>query len=202
MDHKQIETKLWLMVVLIIVVVSFGGLAEILPLFWQTQAKPDNINIVPLTAIQLEGRDIYIREGCHVCHTQMVRPLRAETERYGHYSVAEESMYEHPFLWGSKRIGPDIARVGGRYGDDWHRVHLLNPRTVVPDSIMPGYPWLATTVLTGDLTARKMRVLRTLGVPYTDQDIEQAKSMVEGKTEMDALIAYLQQLGAAMKGQR
>lgn len=202
MDHKVIETKLWLMVLLIVVVVSFGGLAEIVPLFWQTKQKPENINVVPLTALQLEGRDIYIREGCHVCHTQMVRPLRAETERYGHYSVAEESMYEHPFLWGSKRIGPDIARVGGRYSDDWHRVHLMNPRNVVPDSIMPGYPWLATTMLTGDLTARKMSVLRILGVPYTDQDITDAKGQVEGKTELDALIAYLQQLGTALKTQR
>lgn len=202
MDHKVIETKLWLMVLLIVVVVSFGGLAEIVPLFWQTKQKPENINVVPLTALQLEGRDIYIREGCHVCHTQMVRPLRAETERYGHYSVAEESMYEHPFLWGSKRIGPDIARVGGRYSDDWHRVHLLNPRNVVPDSIMPSYPWLADNVLTGDLTARKMSVLRILGVPYSDQDIADAKNQVTGKTELDALIAYLQQLGTALKTQR
>lgn len=155
---------------------------------------------MPVTALQLEGRDIYIREGCHVCHTQMVRPLRAETERYGHYSIAEESMYEHPFLWGSKRIGPDLARVGGRYTDDWHRVHLQNPRILMPDSIMPAYPWLETTKLTGDLTARKMKVMRILGVPYTDDDIANAKSQVEGKTEMDALIAYLQQLGTAMKG--
>jgi cytochrome c oxidase cbb3-type subunit 2 len=199
MDHKTIETKLWLMVVLIVIVISFGGLAEIVPLFWQSQAKPDNINVVPLTALQLEGRDIYIREGCHVCHTQMVRPLRAETERYGHYSMAEESMYEHPFLWGSKRIGPDIARVGGRYSDDWHRVHLLNPRNVVPDSIMPSYPWLATNILSGELTARKLSVMRTLGVPYTDEDIANAKSQVEGKSELDALIAYLQQLGTALK---
>jgi cytochrome c oxidase cbb3-type subunit II len=200
MDHQVIETKLWLMVVLIIIVVSFGGLAEIVPLFWQTYDKPENLKIVPVTALQLEGRDIYIREGCHVCHTQMVRPLRAETERYGHYSVAEESMYEHPFLWGSKRIGPDLARVGGRYTDDWHRVHLQNPRILMPDSIMPAYPWLETTRLTGDLTARKMKVMRILGVPYTDEEIANAKSQVEGKTEMDALIAYLQQLGTAMKG--
>lgn len=199
MDHKQIETKLWLMIVLIVIVVSFGGLAEILPLFWQTQETPENMKVMPLTALQLEGRDIYIREGCHVCHTQMVRPLRAETERYGHYSVAEESMYEHPFLWGSKRIGPDIARVGGRYSDDWHRVHLINPRNVVPDSIMPGYPWLETNILSGDLTARKMKVLRILGVPYTDEDMTNAKSQVEGKSELDALIAYLQQLGTAIK---
>lgn len=199
MDHKQIETKLWLMIILIVIVVSFGGLAEILPLFWQQSEKPENMHVVPLTALQLEGRDIYIREGCHVCHTQMVRPLRAETERYGHYSVAEESMYEHPFLWGSKRIGPDIARVGGRYSDDWHRVHIMNPRVVVPDSIMPGYPWMQKNVLTGDLTGRKMKVLRILGVPYTDDDIANAKSQVEGKTELDALIAYLQQLGTAIK---
>jgi cytochrome c oxidase cbb3-type subunit 2 len=199
MDHKQIETKLWLMIILIIIVVSFGGLAEILPLFWQQSEKTENMHVVPLTALQLEGRDIYIREGCHVCHTQMVRPLRAETERYGHYSVAEESMYEHPFLWGSKRIGPDIARVGGRYSDDWHRVHIMSPRVVVPDSIMPGYPWMQKNILTGDLTARKMKVMRILGVPYTDDDITNAKSQVEGKTELDALIAYLQQLGTAIK---
>jgi len=202
MDHKVIETKLWLLILLIVVVISFGGLVEIVPLFWQTQSKPENVNIIPVNALQLEGRDIYIREGCHTCHTQMVRPLRAETERYGHYSIAEESMYEHPFLWGSKRIGPDIARVGGRYSDDWHRVHLNNPRNVVPDSIMPGYPWLEKNVMTGELTARKMKVMRILGVPYTDEEIASAKNMVEGKTELDALIAYLQQLGIAMKGQK
>lgn len=202
MDHKLIETKLWLMVLLIVIVVSFGGLAEIVPLFWQTQQKPENLNIKPLSALQIEGRDIYIREGCHVCHTQMVRPLRAETERYGHYSVAEESMYEHPFLWGSKRIGPDLARIGGRYSDDWHQVHLMNPRNVVPDSIMPSYPWLAGNVLTGDLIARKLTVLRKIGVPYTDEDIATAKEQVKGKTELEALIAYLQQLGSAFKGQR
>lgn len=199
MNHKFIETKLWIMIILIIVVISFGGLAEILPLFWQTHEKPENLNVLPLTALQLEGRDIYIREGCHVCHTQMVRPLRAETERYGHYSIAEESIYEHPFLWGSKRIGPDLARIGGRYGDDWHRVHLMNPRSVVPDSIMPSYPWLAKNILSGDLTARKMKVLRILGVPYTDEAIATAKEQVMSKTELDALVAYLQQLGAPMK---
>jgi cytochrome c oxidase cbb3-type subunit 2 len=201
MDHQVIESKLWLMIVLIVIVISFGGLAEIVPLFWQTYDKPENLHVVPLTPLQLEGRDIYIREGCHVCHTQMIRPLRAETERYGHYSVAEESMYEHPFLWGSKRTGPDLARIGGRYSDDWHRVHMINPRNVMPDSIMPAYPWLEKEVLTGDLTARKMTVLRTLGVPYTDDEIAKAQSQVAGKTELDALVAYLQQLGTAMKPQ-
>lgn len=199
MNHKLIETKLWLMIILIVVVISFGGLAEILPLFWATHDKPENLNVVPLTALQLEGRDVYIREGCHVCHTQMVRPLRPETERYGHYSIAEESIYEHPFLWGSKRIGPDLARIGGRYGDDWHRIHLIDPRSVVPDSIMPAYPWLEKNKLSGDLTARKMKVLRLLGVPYTDEDIAGAKEQVMSKTELQALIAYLQQLGAPMK---
>lgn len=199
MDHKIIESKLWLMIVLIVIVISFGGIAEILPLFGQDKDKPASIEVKPLTALQLEGRDIYIREGCDVCHTQMVRPLRAETERYGHYSIAEESKYEHPFLWGSKRIGPDLARIGGRYGDDWHRVHLHDPRSVVPSSIMPAYPWLEKNKLTGDLTARKMKVLRIVGVPYTDDDIANAQSQVVGKTELEAVIAYLQQLGSAMK---
>ncbi len=199
MDHKVIESKLGLMIVLIIVIISFGGLAEIVPLFWQNQEQPANVNVKPLTALQLEGRDIYIREGCHVCHTQMIRPLRAETERYGHYSMAAESMYEHPFLWGSKRIGPDLARVGGRYGDNWHRVHLDNPRSVVPGTIMPAYPWLAKTTLSGKLTARKMKVLRIVGVPYTDEQISAAKNDVLNKTEQDALVAYLQQLGTAIK---
>lgn len=202
MDHKIIESKLWLMIILITIVISFAGIAEILPLFSQDSATSDSINVKPLTALQLEGRDIYIKEGCHTCHTQMIRPLRAETERYGHYSMAEESKYEHPFLWGSKRTGPDLARVGGRYGDDWHRIHLLNPRNVVPSSIMPAYPWLETNKLNGSLTARKMKVLRMLGVPYTDEDIASAKDAVINQSEMTALIAYLQQLGTGIKNTR
>jgi cytochrome c oxidase cbb3-type subunit 2 len=157
-------------------------------------------NLKPLTALQLEGRDIYMREGCAVCHTQMVRPLQSETARYGHYSVAGEDIYEHPFLWGSKRTGPDLARVGGRYSDDWHAAHLLNPRTVVPVSNMPGYPWLFDDLLDGEITADKMRALRTLGVPYTDADIEGAQTAVAGVPEAKALIAYLQSLGQDMKG--
>jgi len=153
----------------------------------------------PLTALQLEGRDVYIREGCHVCHTQMIRPFRAETERYGHYSVSGESVYEHPFLWGSKRTGPDLARVGARYSDDWQRVHLMNPRDVVPESNMPAFPWLADNAVEAGGTAGKMRALRVVGVPYTDEDIAGAEAGVSGKTEMDALIAYLQQLGTALK---
>jgi cytochrome c oxidase cbb3-type subunit 2 len=155
----------------------------------------------PWSALQLEGRDIYIREGCHVCHTQMVRPFRAETERYGHYSVAGESVWERPFLWGSKRTGPDLARVGGRYSDDWHRAHMYNPRDVVPESNMPAFPWLFQNTLSGEDTAQKMRVMQTLGVPYTDQEIESAREAVRGKTEIEALIAYLQGLGTVMKGQ-
>lgn len=199
MDHKIIESKLWLMIVLIVIVISFGGLVEILPLFWDNSKQPNNIEVQPLSALALEGRDIYIREGCDVCHTQMIRPLRAETERYGHYSVEAESKYEHPFLWGSNRLGPDLARVGGRYGDDWHRVHLTNPRSVVPGSIMPSYPWLAQNKLDGELTGKKMQVLRKLGVPYTDEAIASAKADVLDKTELQAVIAYLQQLGTAMK---
>ncbi|MFP5505607.1 MAG: cytochrome-c oxidase, cbb3-type subunit II, partial [Gammaproteobacteria bacterium] len=156
----------------------------------------------PYTPLQLEGRDIYIREGCYVCHSQMIRPFRAETERYGHYSVAGEFVYDHPFQWGSKRTGPDLARVGGRYSDDWHRVHLINPRDVVPESNMPGFPWLERNVLDGKHTAKKLEVLRTLGVPYTDADIAGAQAAVAGKTEMDALIAYLQNLGTAIKTRR
>jgi cytochrome c oxidase cbb3-type subunit 2 len=155
----------------------------------------------PWSALQLKGRDIYIREGCHVCHTQMVRPFRAETERYGHYSVAGESVWERPFLWGSKRTGPDLARVGGRYSDDWHRAHMYNPRDVVPESNMPAFPWLFQNRLSGEDTAQKMRVMQTLGVPYTDQEIESAREAVRGKTEIEALIAYLQGLGTVMKGQ-
>lgn len=201
-QHEVIEKNLGLMIVLIIVAISFAGLAEVIPLFWQKQTTEPVEGLKPLTALQLEGKDIYIREGCTVCHTQMIRPLRAETERYGHYSVAGESVYDHPFVWGSKRTGPDLARVGGKYSDDWHRAHLNNPRDVVPESIMPNYPWLEKNKLTGEYTVKKMEVLRSLGVPYTDADIQGAKQAVEGKTELDAVVAYLQQLGTVLKNKR
>jgi cytochrome c oxidase cbb3-type subunit 2 len=199
MQHEYVEKRVGLMAVLIVLVVSFGGLAEIVPLFFQMEVTAPVEGLKPLTALQLEGRDVYIREGCHVCHTQMIRPFRAETERYGHYSVSGESVYEHPFLWGSKRTGPDLARVGARYSDDWQRVHLINPRDVVPESNMPAFPWLAENVVDAAGTAGKMRALRTVGVPYTDEDIAGAEAGVSGKTEMDALVAYLQQLGTALK---
>jgi cytochrome c oxidase cbb3-type subunit 2 len=190
------------MVVLIIAVISLGGLAEIVPLFWEDAVVKPVEGLRPLTALELEGRDIYIREGCVGCHSQMIRPLRAETERYGHYSVSGEMVYDHPFLFGSKRTGPDLARVGGRYSDVWHRVHLINPRDVVPESNMPSFPWLEENTLSGEKTADKLSALRTLGVPYTDADIEGARAAVEGRTEMQALIAYLQQLGTHLKGAR
>jgi cytochrome c oxidase cbb3-type subunit 2 len=199
MQHEYVEKRIGLMGLLIVLVVSFGGLAEIVPLFFQMEVTAPVEGLKPLTALQLEGRDVYIREGCHVCHTQMIRPFRAETERYGHYSVSGESVYEHPFLWGSKRTGPDLARVGGRYSDDWQRVHLVNPRDVVPESNMPAFPWLADNVLDAGATAGKMRALRAVGVPYTDEDLAGAEAGVSGKTEMDALVAYLQQLGTALK---
>jgi cytochrome c oxidase cbb3-type subunit 2 len=202
MEHPVIERRIGLMGLLIVLVVSVGGLAEIVPMMAAVDVGTPVAGMQPLGALQLEGRDVYIREGCHVCHTQMVRPLRAETERYGHYSVAGESVWEHPFLWGSKRTGPDLARVGGRYSDDWQRVHLLNPRDVVPESNMPAFPWLATNTLDGDRTATKMRALRSVGVPYDDAQIAGAKEAVAGKTEMDAMVAYLQQLGTALKASR
>jgi len=194
------ERNIGLMGLVIIVVVSFGGLAEIVPLMFQDDVTQPVEGVKPLEALALEGRDIYIRDGCTVCHTQMVRPLRAETERYGHYSVAGESVYEHPFLWGSKRTGPDLARVGGRYSDEWHKVHLHNPRDVVPESNMPAFPWLFDNTIDGETTGAKMKALRAVGVPYTDEQIAAAKSAVAGKAEIDALVAYLQQLGLAMKG--
>jgi cytochrome c oxidase cbb3-type subunit 2 len=197
-----VERNIGIMTVLVFIVVSFGGLAEIVPLLYQPSVQEPIEGVTPLEPLALEGRDIYIRDGCHVCHTQMVRPLRAETERYGHYSVAGESVYEHPFLWGSKRTGPDLARVGGRYTDEWHRIHLRNPRDVVPESNMPPYPWLDENVLDGRDTGDKMRALRLVGVPYTDEQIAGAQAAVEGRTEMEALIAYLQQLGLALKGRR
>ncbi|PTQ88504.1 cytochrome-c oxidase, cbb3-type subunit II [Agitococcus lubricus] len=198
-NHEIVEKNLGVLVIMICVAISFATLVEIVPLFFQKEVNEPVPGMKPLTALQLEGRDIYIREGCNVCHSQMVRPLRAETERYGHYSVAGESVWDHPFLWGSKRTGPDLARIGQKYSDDWHRVHLINPRDVVPESNMPGFPWLQENKLTGELTAKKMEIFRGFGVPYTDADIQNAAASVKGKTEMEALIAYLQQLGTVMK---
>jgi cytochrome c oxidase cbb3-type subunit 2 len=197
--HELVETNIGLLSVLILVAISFATLVEIVPQFFQKETTTPIKTLVPLSALAMEGRDIYIREGCHVCHTQMVRPLRAETARYGHYSVAGESVWEHPFLWGSKRTGPDLARVGMRYSDQWHRAHLINPRNVVPESIMPAYPWLDTNVLTGELTSKKLETFRDFGVPYTDAQIASAGDDVRGHTELDAVIAYLQQLGHALK---
>jgi len=202
MNHDIVERHIGLMIVLIVVAISFGGLVEIVPLFFQKQTTEPVEGLMPLTALQLEGRDVYIREGCHVCHTQMIRPLRAEVERYGHYSVAGESVYDHPFLWGSKRTGPDLARVGARYSDEWQRAHLFNPRDVVPESIMPSYPWLFDNDLDGADTAKKMSVLCQLGVLYTDDDIKGAQAAVVGHKEAEALIAYLQQLGTVIKSAR
>ena len=195
MLHSKIEKNIGLMAVLIAVAISFGGLAEIVPLMFQANATQPVPGLKPPNGLQLAGRDIYVREGCYNCHSQMIRTLRFETQRYGHYSVAGESVYDHPFLWGSKRTGPDLARVGGRYSDDWHRVHLMNPRDVVPESNMPGFPWLATRPLDAREIAAHMRGLRRIGDPYTDADIAAIPAEVKGKTEMDALIAYLQSLG-------
>lgn len=197
--HDYIERRIGLLSVLIILVISFGGLAEIVPLFHMQKTTTPVEGLKPWTALELEGRDIYIREGCHVCHTQMVRPFRAETERYGHYSIAGESVWERPFLWGSKRTGPDLARLTGKYSDDWHRVHLYNPRDVVPESNMPAFPWLFQNTLDGRDTGRKMAVMQSLGVPYTDEQIATARQDVRGRTEIDALVAYLQGLGRVMQ---
>ncbi len=199
MNHDIIEKNLGIMIPLIVIAISFGFLVEVVPLFFDKKMQEPVEGLMPHTALELEGRDIYIREGCHVCHTQMIRPFRAETERYGHYSVAGEHVYEHPFLWGSKRTGPDIARVGGRYSDDWQRAHLYNPRNVVPESKMPSYPWLFTATVNHKLTGDKMEALRAVGVPYTDADIAGAADAVKGRTEIDALVAYLQQLGTVLK---
>ncbi|MFO1375716.1 MAG: cytochrome-c oxidase, cbb3-type subunit II [Steroidobacteraceae bacterium] len=199
MKHEIIEKNVGLMGVLIALAISFGGLAEIVPLYFSGQVTEPAPGVRPYTALQLEGRDVYIREGCYNCHSQMIRPLRGDTARYGHYSVAGESVYDHPFQFGSKRTGPDLARVGGRYSDEWHRVHLMNPRDVVPESNMPGYPWLASNVIDESLTPKKMRALRTVGVPYGDAEIDGAAAEVRGRTEMEALIAYLQGLGLASK---
>ena len=196
--HDDIERNLPLMVVMIVIALSWGGMAEIVPLFFNKDTTTPVEGLKPLNAVQLEGRDNYIREGCHVCHTQMIRPFRAETERYGPYSVSGEFVYDHPFLWGSKRTGPDLARVGGRYSDEWHRAHMYNPRDVVPESVMPSYPWLFEDKVDGRLTPRKMEALRLVGVPYTDEDIEGAKEAADGVTEIEALVAYLQQLGTVI----
>jgi cytochrome c oxidase cbb3-type subunit II len=200
--HDIIEQNMGLLIILIILVVAVGGLVEIVPLYFQRSTTEPVAGLKPLPALQLAGRDIYIREGCNTCHSQMIRPFRAETERYGHYSVAGEFVYDHPFLWGSKRTGPDLARVGGRYSDEWHQVHLTNPRDVVPESNMPAYAWLARKSLEPDVLPVKMRALRMVGVPYTDEDIAGAIESARGKTEMDALIAYLQGLGKVLKNVR
>lgn len=197
--HEIVEKNTGLLAIFILIAISFGAMVEIAPLMYQQHTMTPVDGLKPYSALQLEGRDIYIREGCVGCHSQMIRPFRAETERYGHYSVAGESVWEHPFLWGSKRTGPDLARVGGRYSDDWHRVHLTNPRAVVPESNMPAYPWLLENKLDGKHTAKKMEVFQSFGVPYTKEDIEGAQKAVAGKTEMEALISYLQSLGTALK---
>lgn len=202
MQHETVEKNIGLMIVLTLIGISFGGLVEIVPLFFAKETTEPVEGLKPLTALQQEGKDIYIREGCNVCHTQMIRPLRAEVERYGHYSVAGEYVYDHPHLWGSKRTGPDLHRVGGKYSDEWHRAHLYNPRDVVPDSNMPAFPWLFENKLTGDDTGKKLEALRSLGVPYTDEQIDNARSDVRGKREIDALVAYLQNLGTALKSKR
>ena len=198
-SHETIETNSFLMIILILVTVAFGGIVEIIPLFYQKSTTEPIKGLQPYTAVQLMGRDVYIREGCYNCHSQMIRPFRAETLRYGHYSVAGESVYDHPFQWGSKRTGPDLARVGGRYSDEWHRVHLNNPRDVVPESIMPAYSWLEKTEVDSTVVAQRMKALRMVGVPYSDEDIKGAPDAVKGKTELDALISYLQVLGTNLK---
>jgi cytochrome c oxidase cbb3-type subunit 2 len=198
-SHETIETNNFLLILLIILVVAVGGIVEIVPLFFQRSTTQPLPGVKPYTALQLTGRDIYIREGCYGCHSQMIRPFRAETLRYGHYSMAGEFVYDHPFQWGSKRTGPDLARVGGKYSDDWHRIHLNNPRDVVPESIMPAYPWLNNAALDPQAVVPKMRAMRTLGVPYTDEEIAHGPDELKGKTEMDALIAYLQGLGTDVK---
>ncbi|MCJ8296074.1 MAG: cytochrome-c oxidase, cbb3-type subunit II [Colwellia sp.] len=210
--HEKVEKNVGLFFLFTVFAISIGGLVEITPLFFQKELAQPVDNLKPYTALQMEGRDVYIREGCHVCHSQMIRPFRAETERYGHYSVAGEHVWEHPFLWGSKRTGPDLARVGGRYSDDWHLAHLLDPRSVVPESNMPAFKWLAENTLDGELTRKKLETFNWLTRNrshkdedgnriklYSDETLAAAKDAVKGKTEMDALIAYLQSLGHALK---
>jgi cytochrome c oxidase cbb3-type subunit 2 len=198
-SHAAIETNNFLMIVLILITLLFGGLVEIVPLFFQKSTTEPLKGVVPFTALQQAGRDVYTREGCYNCHSQMIRPFRAETLRYGHYSVAGESVYDHPFQWGSKRTGPDLARVGAKYSDEWHRIHLINPRDVVPESNMPAYPWLATNLVDAASLPAHLAALRKVGVPYTDEQIAKASEEVKGKTELDAVIAYLQALGLALR---
>jgi cytochrome c oxidase cbb3-type subunit II len=198
-SHETVETNNFLMIVLIVLVVAIGGLVEIVPLYFQKSTTQPIAGVKPYEPLQLVGRDIYLREGCYNCHSQMIRPFRAETLRYGHYSVAGEFVYDHPFQWGSKRTGPDLHRVGGRYSDEWHRIHLVNPRDLVPESNMPAYPWLEATALDPEIAAPRMRALRRVGVPYSDEQIAAAAGQLKGKTEMDAMVAYLQGLGLALK---
>jgi cytochrome c oxidase cbb3-type subunit II len=199
LSHEKIETNNFLMIVLILLVVAVGGIVEIVPLFFQKSTTQAVEGLKPYTPLQLAGRDIYVREGCYNCHSQMIRPFRAETMRYGHYSTAGEFVYDHPFQWGSKRTGPDLQRVGGKYSDEWHRIHLVNPRDLVPESNMPAYAWLAKNSLDPNDLAPKMKALRIVGVPYSDDEIAKAGDEVKGKTEIEALIAYLQVLGTAVK---
>lgn len=200
--HEKVETNIGLMMIFIVILVSIGGLVQIVPLFFQHSTTEPVAGLKPYPPLQLAGRDVYVREGCYTCHSQMIRPFRAETERYGHYSVAGEYIYDRPFQWGSKRTGPDLHRVGGRYSDEWHRVHLINPRDVVPESVMPAYPWLETTPADASDIKAKLTTLRTLGHPYTDAEIEAAPAALEGKSELDAVIAYLQGLGLHIKNRR
>jgi cytochrome c oxidase cbb3-type subunit 2 len=200
--QETAEKNVFWLIVLILAIASVGGMVEIVPLFFQTSTTQPVDGLKPYTPVQLAGRDIYVREGCYLCHSQMIRPFRAETERYGHYSVAGEFVYDRPFQWGSKRTGPDLARVGGRYSDAWHRAHLMNPRDVVPESIMPGYPWLADTPVDRSHIKKKLQVLKMLGTPYTREQIDGAYDALEGKSELDALVAYLQSLGTAIKTRR
>jgi cytochrome c oxidase cbb3-type subunit II len=202
LQHTDIEKNIGLMMILIVLTISIGGLVQIIPLFFMESTTEPVKGLTPYSALELSGRDVYVREGCYLCHSQMIRPFRAEVERYGHYSLAGEFVYDRPFQWGSKRTGPDLHRVGGRYSDEWHRVHLNNPRDVVPESIMPGYPWFETNLLDTDSIEYKMTVLRKLGAPYTDDEIKNASASIEGKTEMDAMIAYLQKLGTSVKTRR
>jgi cytochrome c oxidase cbb3-type subunit 2 len=198
-SHEKVETNNWLMIVLILLVVAVGGLVEIVPLFFQKSTTQPIAGIVPDSPLKVVGRDIYVREGCYNCHSQMIRPLVAETLRYGHYSVAGEFVYDHPFQWGSKRTGPDLHRVGGKYSDEWQRLHMISPRDLVPESIMPAYPWLEKAPANAESIQRHMRALRAVGVPYTDEQIAAAPAELKDKTELDALIAYLQGLGLALK---
>ena len=198
--HKKLETNISLMAIFIIIAISLGGLVEIVPLIFLDQVNEPSEGVVPYPALELAGRDVFVHEGCYNCHSQMIRPFRSETERYGPYSIAGESVYDRPFQWGSKRTGPDLARVGGRYSDEWHYIHLTNPRDVVPESNMPNYGWLRDRIVDGEIVQKKMRALNMLGDPYSEEDIAAAPSVVEGKNEMDAVIAYLQSLGLTRSG--